>query len=202
MSAEPAFPIGILDGQSWPAQGRWTYEDYLRLPADGRRYEVIRGFLYVTAAPAYDHQYSVAQFSRLLGNFVMDRNLGVVLTAPFDVKLPDIADPVQPDVVFFRSGNQPRKGDKFFEGTPDLVVEVLSPTTRRLDQKVKLEAYRDAGIPEYWMVDPWKEIIILQGLSADRREYVEIGRGSRGERVRSSVLPGFEIAVADLIPQA
>jgi hypothetical protein len=69
---------------AWPVQGEWTYEDYLRLPDDGRRYEVIRGRLYVTPAPNFDHQFLVTQLGRLLGNFVAAHALGTVLVAPFD----------------------------------------------------------------------------------------------------------------------
>lgn len=68
--AQPAYPLDLpeeQDGERWPAQGEWTYEDYARLPDDGRRYEVIRGYLYVSPAPTYEHQYAVVQLSRLLG---------------------------------------------------------------------------------------------------------------------------------------
>jgi len=197
--AQPAFPLSPEDaGRTWPVQGQWTYDDYLRLPDDGRRYEVIHGLLYVTPAPNYDHQFSVSQSFRLLGNFVHEGRLGIVLTSPFDVRLPGIASPVQPDLVFFRTGNQPRKGAGSFEGVPDLVVEVLSPATRRLDQDVKLAAYRDAGVPEYWLIDPRMEWVLVYLLSADRRRYVEHARGNKGDVIASAVLPGFRLAVSDL----
>lgn len=202
--AEPARSLALpeaLDGHDWPAQGDWTYEDYLRLPEDGNRYEVLRGSLYVTPPPIYDHQYVVWQLDQTLGRFVHENKLGVVLIAAFDIRLPArLTDPVEPDVIFFRSGNQPRPGARFFQGVPDLVIEVLSPGTRRNDQTVKFDAYREAGIPEYWIVDPKDRTVVVYGLSEDRHRYVELCRGGEGEAVRSAVLPGLEVRVGDLFP--
>jgi Uma2 family endonuclease len=128
--SEPAYTLPTSedhDGQIWPAQGAWTYEDYVRLPEDGRRYEVIRGSLYVTATPIYDHQYAVQALSYAMQEWVRKHRLGVVLGVPFDIRLPNqIGDPVEPDLVFFRRGNQPRPGDPYFQGVPDLVVHVLT----------------------------------------------------------------------------
>src|SRR5215213_7762286 len=86
--AEPATLRTLSDEGSWPAPGEWTYEDYLRLPDDGNRYEVIRGFLYVTAAPYPMHQYVLSRLHLLMGGFIMEKGLGVLLGAPMDVLLP------------------------------------------------------------------------------------------------------------------
>jgi Uma2 family endonuclease len=201
--SEPAAPLTFPEsgGRTWPVQGNWTYEDYLRLPDDGRRYEVIRGFLYVTPAPSFDHQYTVSQVNRLLGNFVADHRLGVVLVAPFDVRLPGaIGNPVQPDVMFIRRERQPRSGDRRFEGVPDLVVEVLSPGNWRFDRKVKLKAYQEAGIPELWLVDPLARTVEAYVLAADRSEYVLHEQRKEGESVGSVVLSGLQVDVAGFFP--
>lgn len=200
--AEPARSLPAAPkGKAWPAQGEWTYEDYLRLPEDGNRYEVIRGSLYVTPPPIYDHQFILWQLDQTLGRLVHEQRLGVVLMAPFAVRLPArIGDPVEPDLVFLRTGRQPRSGDKFFQGSPDLVIEVLSPSTRRRDQTIKLDAYQDAVVPECWIVDPMARTIVIHVLGDDRRRYVELCRGAEGETVRSRVLPGLEIRVGDLFP--
>src|ERR1700712_5200326 len=88
------------DEPAWPEQGKWTYDDYARLPEDGNRYEVTRGTLYVTPAPIYDHQFVASQLHLFLGVFGKETRLGVALYAPFDVLLPaGIATPVQPDIV-------------------------------------------------------------------------------------------------------
>lgn len=200
--AQPASPLPFPErdhGQSWPVQGQWTYTDYLRLPDDGRRYEVIRGTLYVSPAPTYEHQFTVSSLCWLFTAFVRQSDLGVVLVAPFDVLLPQrIADPVQPDLVVFKKDNGPRRGDKNFSGVPDLVVEVLSPTTRRLDEKIKLAAYRDAGIPEVWFADPQPRRLSVFHL--DQGAYVEVARGGPGGTIGSTVLPGLQVAVDQVFP--
>ena len=197
---EPAYRLDLPETEAWPRQGDWTYDDYLRLPDDGNRYEVIRGILYVTPAPKLKHQFSVAEFSFRLGGFVRENGLGRVLWAPLDVKLPDgIASPVQPDVVFFGTGNEPIWELGYFEGVPDLILEVLSPRTRSRDRRIKLRAYQDAGVPEYWMADPDTRMVVVHVLQNGR--YVEFCRGGMGDRVRSSLLPGFEVEVASLFPR-
>lgn len=197
--SEPALTFFGDDDPTWPAQGHWTYEDYLRLPDDGRRYEVVRGVLYVSPSPRYGHQYAISMLFRTLGSFVFDDKLGVVLTAPFEVLMGEIATPVQPDLIFLRAGREPRAGDASFQGAPDLVVEVLSPSNQRYDRKIKLEAYQDAGIQEYWLVDPMARTVVIQALGRNGR-YAEFARGGEEEMVRSRVLEGFSLRVADLFP--
>ena len=200
--SEPAYPLALPEEQRWPEQGHWTYEDYLRLPDDGQRYEVIRGVLYVTATPTRFHQYVLGELFSVMRGFVRKHRLGLVLFAPFDIRLPDrIADPVEPDLMYFRKGNEPPgEEDSSFQGVPDLVAEVLSRSTRHRDQRTKLEAYLDAGIPEYWIVDPKTRTVVVYTLSEDRRSYVELCRGGAGESVNSAVLPGLRIEVGELFP--
>ena len=188
--AEPEHP--------WPSQGQWTYADFLRLPDDGRRYEIIEGVLYMANAPSYEHQYTVAKLVQRLGDFVEARGLGIVIAAPFEVHLPGIATPVQPDVLYITAARQPHIGAQTFEGAPDLVVEVLSPGSLRLDQFVKFGAYERAGVREYWLADPKARDVIVYSLPANGREYVELGQFGPGEKLKSSVLAGLEVAVDDL----
>jgi Uma2 family endonuclease len=200
---EPAYPLTSLedDGHDWPVQGEWTYRDFLRLPEDGQRHEVLQGVLYVTPAPAYAHQFAIWRLGYYLSHRILEGNLGVLLTSPFDVRLPNrLADPVEPDLVFFRAGNEPRTEDKNFVGVPDLVIEVLSPGTRRVDEKVKLSIYREAGIPEYWLVDPKVRRVLIFRLSEDRGRYVEWARGRDGDVVSSTVLSGLRLEVSNIFP--
>jgi Uma2 family endonuclease len=205
--AEPAFRPRLPsrgDGRQWPRQGEWTYDDTARLPDDGNRYEVIRGVLYVTPAPNYKHQFVIMNLAASFHEFLAERELGVVLPAPFDILLPrEIASPVEPDLVVFRSGNVPDWGAKSFAGVPDLVVEVLSPSTRSRDRRIKLRAYEEAGVPEYWLVDPDLRSILVYGREGHESPggFVERCRGGVGERVTSAVLPGFELEVARLFPR-
>jgi Uma2 family endonuclease len=187
------------DGRAWPAQGNWTYEDYLRLPDDGRRYEVLRGVLYVSPAPSVRHQFAVAELGRLLGNFVAKHELGLLLPAPVDILLPrNLATPVQPDLVFLPGPRRAGAWGANFAGVPPLVIEVLSPSSRRVDQKVKLAIYQEAGVLEYWLVDPQERAVVVYVLSEDRKSYIELHRASAGQTVGSSVLSGLEIELDEI----
>ena len=187
------------EGGPWPPQGQWTYEDYLRLPDDGRRYEIIAGVLYVTAAPRFNHQYIVGELFAALHRYVREHQLGVVIPAPFEVLLPGIASPVQPDLLFIRTERQPPPEATSFKGTPDLIVEVLSPSTARRDRVVKFWAYERAGVPEYWIVDPHArlvEVYVLQeGVYTLHGQYV-------GEETLSSpTFPDLTLPIQELFPR-
>lgn len=140
--------------QAQPLPGEWTYEDYLKLPNDGNRYEIIEGVLYVSNARSADHQFMVTETSRQIGNFVKERKLGRMLVAPFEVHLSERSRPVQPDILFVTGARWPQGHVQFFAGAPDLVVEVISSSSVRTDRVVKFTAYEAAGIPEYWIANP------------------------------------------------
>ena len=184
-----------LQGQAFPPQGRWTYEDYLRLPDDGRRYEVLRGVLYVTAAPNPLHQFALRNIVRLLVLFLERTPLGEFFLSPTDLILPKgLTAPVQPDLFFVR-GEEWRGTitNRYMEGAPDLILEILSPSTRRLDRGAKLEVYAQAGVLEYWLADPLArtiEVFVLRDGT-----YELFGKFARGEHLRSEMLPGFEPAL-------
>ncbi|HHH40910.1 MAG TPA: Uma2 family endonuclease [Chloroflexi bacterium] len=193
---EPDLPA---EGGPWPAQGEWTYEDYLRLPDDGRRYEIIQGVLYVTAAPRFNHQYVVGELFAALRAYVRERGLGVVIPAPFEVHLGERIRPVQPDLIFLRAERQPSPEAGHFEGAPDLVVEVLSPSTARTDRVVKFWVYEQSGVPEYWIVDPHArsvEVYLLrEGIYTLHGQYV----GS--ETLTSPTFPELALPVQSLFPE-
>ncbi len=186
----------LVTPQAQPAQKQWTYEDYLALPDDGRRYEIIEGVLYVTNAPGFDHQFTVIQLIKKLGVFVEENELGLILTAPFEVHLSKTTRPVQPDVFFIRVDNQPEPGAKFFEGAPDLIVEVASPSSVRTDQYVKFRAYERAGVPEYWIVNPKSRFVEVFTLSGG--EYALLGQFTEDEVIESAVLAGLHITTSTL----
>lgn len=186
--------------RSFPPQGQWTWEDYLRLPEDGQRYEIVEGVLYASPAPSFDHQYVLLELAVLIRQFVKERGLGLVLTAPFDVRLSPGADPVQPDLVYFRAGNTPAPGAAYFQDVPDLIVEVISPGSTRLDQHVKFGAYEKAGVPEYWLVDPRSHAVTVFELDRTLGEYREVIRAASGDLLTSASFSGLEIPVVSLFP--
>jgi len=196
MAATVPIDIPAVDEHSWPAQGQWTYDDYLRLPDDGRRYEIIEGVLYVTNAPSFDHQFAVAELLGELRNFVKEHNLGVVLTAPFEVHLSETARPVQPDIIFIKADKQPTAGTQVFAGVPDLIVEVLSPSSIRTDRHVKFDAYEQAGVSEYWLVNPKTRSVEIHTLSGG--EYALLGEFTADETLESKLLAGISIVTGSL----
>ncbi len=187
------------EGGPWPAQGEWTYEDYLRLPDNGHRYEVIAGVLYMTPAPRFVHQYTVGELFAALHAYVRQQRLGIVILAPFEVHLGEIARPVQPDLLFIRAERQPTPEAGSFEGPPDLVVEVLSPSTSRTDRVVKFWAYEQAGVPEYWIVDPQARMVevytLQEGIYALHGQYLG------DDSLTSPSLPDLTLPVGELFPQ-
>lgn len=188
--------ISLPKTRKWPAQGKWTYEDYLALPDDGRRYEIIEGVLYVTNAPNIDHQFVVSEVVQQMGSFIRQHKLGYVLAAPFEIHLTATTRPVLPDVIFIKSDRWPETGAGYFEGAPDLIVEVLSPSTRRTDQVVKFTTYEQAGVPEYWIVDPKSRSVQVFVLSG--REYGLLGEFVGEDVIRSAVLEGLQIVTRTL----
>jgi Uma2 family endonuclease len=95
-----------------------------------------------------------------------------------------------------RRSRRPQWGDKNFKGVPDLVVEILSPSSRVYDRKIKLAAYRDAGVPELWLVDPLSRTVAIYGWKMG--QFTELARGGEGDEVASVVLPEFRVQVAEL----
>lgn len=179
------------DPHNWPAQGQWRYADYLRLPDDGKRYEIIEGVLYVANAPEYEHQFIVTKATTRLDSFVSEHNLGVILTAPFEVHLAENTRPVQPDVLFIQAAHQPRPGAKFFTGAPDLIIEVISPSSIRHDRRIKFDTYEAAGVSEYWLADPKTRSVEVYTLS--NGEYALFGQFTDDELITSKVLVGLSI---------
>ncbi len=146
-------------------------------------------------ALSYVHQFTVSKLDRLIGGYVEPHELGVVLVAPFEIHLSDIAKPVQPDVFFIATKQQPKAGDKLFEGVPDLIIEVISTSSVRTDRVIKFAAYELAGVREYWLVDPRSRFVEVYSRSTDIQEYVLAGQFGKGEQLHSIVLPDLVLEV-------
>jgi len=190
--------INLAPGPTRAARRKWTYEDYLALPDDGNRYEIIEGVLYMVNAPGIKHQFIVSEINRQMANFVIEHNLGCVLTAPFEVHLAEDTRPVQPDIIFIKAGNWPGAEAKFYEGAPDLIVEVISPSSLRMDQHIKFNAYELAGVPEYWIASPKTRSVEVLTLSGG--EYALLGQFVEDEVIKSAVLTDLSIVTSSLFP--
>ena len=185
-------PSAVVPGvNGWPTQGTWTYADYLRLPDDGNRYEIIEGVLYVANAPTPEHQYTVTQLIFYFMQYVNAQRVGIVFTAPIEVHLSETTKPVQPDLVFVTNEQQPKRGASYLEGPPALVVEVVSPTSIRRDRKTKFDAYEEAGVQEYWIVDPRTHSVEVYTWS--NGEYALFGQFIGEEMIASKLLEGLAI---------
>lgn len=177
------------------ATTKLTYEDYLELPDDGNRYEIIDGELFVNPAPVPLHQFVVANIMFAFSVYLREQRRGVVLTSPLDIVLGKDTV-VQPDLNVFIGGRREIIGAKNVQGAPDLVVEVLSPGTRRLDEVGKHRAYESSGVTEYWIVDPVLELVKIHRRAASGFERVaEIGTEAGGV-ITSPLLPGFALDIA------
>jgi Uma2 family endonuclease len=185
--------------RAWPPQGKWTYEDYCRLPEDGWIYEVIEGELFMSPAPQTRHQLCKGKLVYKFFDFVEEHNVGMVLDAPYDVLLPGLATPVQPDVIFVLKERLGIVKEEHIVGVPDIVVEVLSPWNWHADRRKKFTVYAKAGVREYWIVDPKARTIELFCLRGST--YALIGKYGVGETVRSEVLSGFEVKVEEVCPE-
>lgn len=148
-----------------PRSVRFTYEDFLLFPNDGKRHEIIDGDHFMTPSPDTKHQRVSGNLFNAIANFLKGRKNGEVFTAPFDVMLSD-EDIVEPDLLFVSADRSAIITDKNVQGPPDLVVEILSDSTRKTDEIVKRKLYERYGVREYWIVDP--EVGDRQNLSADR----------------------------------
>lgn len=183
--------------REWPPpQGEWTYEDWLQLPNDGMRYEVLYGVLYMSPSPSVAHQDAVSELIMLMRQYAKSNNLGLVLTSPIGVRLPEQSVPVQPDIIFVSKDRLDVVAEDYIEGAPDLIVEVLSPSNWHYDRGVKQEAYRQAGVREYWIVDYRAKTIEVLTLKAGI--YTLLSKAGAGEKARSEVLAGFEVAAERL----
>ena len=129
-----------------------TYEDYARLP-EGAAYQLIEGEIVEMTAPTPQHQRILRRIFNPLTTFVEQEELGETFCSPIDVYLSETNTP-QPDIVFIATENLHIIGEKYIDGAPDLVVEVLSPSTAYYDLWRKKQIYEAAGVKEYWLVDP------------------------------------------------
>ena len=156
----PAYVTGLPEGKK---QGQYTIEDRNALPEDHPS-ELIDGVIYNMASPALRHQSISGAIYRQLWNYVDSQGGDCIpFIAPTDVRLDrDERTMVVPDVfVICQPDDDRMDNDKYINGAPDLIIEVLSPSTRRKDMFTKLYKYEEAGVREYWIVDPNKEKVIV-----------------------------------------
>jgi Uma2 family endonuclease len=187
----------VSGGRSMVARPRAHFlaTDIWDTPDDGNRYEVIDGELYVTPPPIREHQHSSGQLQGTLWRYLQDNPIGLIYAAPFGVII-DTLTGMQPDLVYVSNERAAILTHDGIEGTPDLVVEILSPSTQSRDLGIKLRRYEAAGVPHYWILDPRARTLVVRDLGRDG--YGEPVTYGSGEVFRPTLFPGLEIEVARL----
>jgi Uma2 family endonuclease len=178
-----------------PVDTRLTYDDYCRLPDNGRRYEIIDGELFVTPSPRRAHQKVVTQLSRVLGNFVEAGDCGEVYVAPFDVVF-SLFDVVEPDILYVSKKRASVVTEENVQGAPDLVVEVLSASTAEIDRTTKLKLYARYGVQEYWLIDP--ERCTAEIYRREPQGFERVASLEASGSLTTPLLPGFSVTLREL----
>ena len=186
---------GSTDVASTQPAVKFTYEDYLTTPED-ERYELLDGDLMMVPAPNLKHQKVQRHLGQRLSQFIEERDLGEFFYAPCDVYLSD-SNVVQPDLLFVSREREHLLSDgQKVRGAPDLVIEILSPSSVETDRGAKRDLYGAHGVTEYWLVDPIAETISIhrqqEGVLAATDTF------TRGETLRSALLAGLELHLDDV----
>ena len=173
------------------AKAKYTYEDYLNTP-EGERYELLDGELVLVASPNEEHQLAGVKLVSLMHPYVTTRELGWVFHAPFYIVFSD-TEVVQPDLMFIFEEREHIRTAANVQGAPDMVVEILSPSSSRREWKYKRGLYAKYGVKEYWIVDPVNRIVsamlLRDGVLEIAGAYVE------GDTLSSAALEGFRVGV-------
>jgi Uma2 family endonuclease len=170
-----------------PKSQKWTYEDYVKIPEDGFRHEIIDGEHYMNASPSTQHQHVSKRLQYQLYTKIELSGLGVLYDAPVDVQLSEF-DIVQPDLVIILNVNVHKITPSKIKVAPNLVVEILSPSTASIDRTKKKDLYERTGVSEYWIVDPFEQQVDQWVLKAG--VFVMLTRSST---LRLSFVDGIEI---------
>lgn len=172
-----------------------TKEDYRLLPDSGPRFQLIEGELYMSPAPNRYHQVISRNIEFMLLKYLEGHPLGDLYDAPFDVYLSE-NDVFQPDIVFVKKENFGVLTDAGVEGTPDFVVEILSPSNAYLDRNAKLRVYARTGVKELWLVDPATRLVQVYDLPRDsQRPAAAYGES---DTFASAHFPGLAISGAEI----
>jgi Uma2 family endonuclease len=174
-----------------------TYEDYVLLPEDGQRHEIIDGEHYVSPAPSLSHQRLAFLLTLRVGGFVEASRLGLFFFAPADVLL-STHDVVQPDLFFISNERAAIAQEKNVQGAPDLVIEILSKGTLQLDKGPKLKAYERWGVREYWIFDRFQRGVLPWKRSGGSLRSQPFLSAAAGDVLTTPLLPGFELPLAEI----
>lgn len=170
-----------------------TYKDYEQLP-EGAPYQLINGELVMSPSPIYFHQKIIMNLITSLSKYIENNKVGEIILSPMDVYLTE-EDVYQPDIIFISNENKGIIKDRI-RGVPDLVVEVLSPSTGYYDLVKKKIIYEQTGVKEYWIVDP--EMKTVEVYENNNKEFQVFNKAVKEGKVKSKLLNGFEIDLSSI----
>ena len=173
----------------------YSYQDYLELPDDRNRYEIIEGELIMSPAPFTNHQRIVRKVIFALLKFIEEEQSGELFFAPTDVVLNN-SNVVQPDILFILNENSKIIAEKHIKGVPDLIIEITSPATGYYDFSGKKDLYEKFGVQEYWIVDPMKHRVEIYYHSGQKFELSQ--RLEKEGQITSHVLKGLQINLKNI----
>lgn len=182
----------------------YTYEDYCKFDDDKRR-EIIDGVIYLMSPGANsEHQEIAFNLSGIFYNYFKDKKCKAFF-APYDVRLPKegetketVSNIVQPDIVVICDRNKIDRRGCF--GAPDLAIEILSPSTSRVDKVKKLNLYQEHGIREYWIVDPTNQTIDRFSLDESTGKYKQVEYFGRSDTITPVIFPDFTLKLDEVFP--
>lgn len=175
-----------------------TVDDYRDLPEGPPHFQLVEGKLYMTPSPEYYHQSVAGNIYHLLRCHLTGHPVGKVAISPSDVQF-DFVNIYQPDVYFISKERLNILTKQGPIGAPDLVVEVLSRSTARLDKGQKLRVYARSGVKELWLVDKERKEVAVYRFAEDISEPVVTVRGR--QKLATPLLPGLKLALAEVFEE-
>ena len=168
---------------------KYTYQDYAKL-SEGAPYQLINGELVMTPAPTTYHQRLAREIFLLLASFVKLHGLGEIFFSPLDVYFSE-TETYQPDIIYVSKDRLSIIAEEKVEGSPDLIAEILSPTTAYYDLRHKKQVYEQYGVKEYWIVDPMEKSIEVY--ENKKKSFELFKKYDRTGTLRSPLLEGLNL---------
>ena len=145
----------------------FTYEDLKSWEPDNYRHEIIEGEHFMSPSPSVYHQEIIRKLTIYLSQHVQKKGLGRIFVSPIDVVFHE-TDVCVPDLIFINKENDAIIKAENIQGAPDLVIEILSPSTKKRDRELKYKRYAYYGVKEYWIIDPEKQLVEVYDLAANQ----------------------------------
>ena len=178
---------------------KFSYEDYQYLPgSEVKRYELIEGELIMVPAPEVQHQKVSRNLEFIIWQFVKKKDIGSVFYAPIDVMFSS-ENVLQPDIIYISKKRSGIITEKYISGAPDLVIEIISPSTSGRDKTLKRTLYAKYGVEEYWIVDPNEKNIQIYILKENGLEL--IGKYHDYDVIQSSLIKGLKINLKEVFAE-